>query len=508
MLVLPAPSDCVAAVRANAQALRSAKTPLLDSTLADWRRRTREAVVGCDDRPIIVTGHQPAFIHPGVWAKHIVSMRLAHALGGIALNLVVDNDAPQGTTLAVPTVENSRVVLPAVRYADLPAGLAYEQLARQTPEEVARFDRAIRDAMGDRYGTSQMLAFIEALSDAGNIGDGVDQSVAARRAVEARLGVSVDDRRVSRMWWSPLLLDMLRRAERLSRSYNAALTWYRKKFRVRGHQRPIPDLAVRGTEWELPVWAYRGGEPRRRLFVAPQGGSVRLLADREEIGVFAIGDLRVFDELVSPLAGPRSWRLRPRALTFTIWARLFLADLFIHGIGGAKYDRISDAIIADYYGIRPPEMACVSATLLLDLPRSAATPGTIRSLRRSLRDLEWNPQRSLPSRLRAWPPGSELTEWVDQREQAVRRAMELRDTDPRNRPARRETFLEIRELNRRLAASRANEIADRRAELERAFDDLGQNRTAEGREYFFGLYDRAALEKLLAALPAQREFRV
>ena len=105
MLVLPAPSDCVAAVLANAQALRSAKAPLLDSTLADWRRRTREAVVGSDDRPIIVTGHQPAFIHPGVWAKHIVSMRLAHALGGVALNLVVDNDAPQGTTLAVPTVE-------------------------------------------------------------------------------------------------------------------------------------------------------------------------------------------------------------------------------------------------------------------------------------------------------------------------------------------------------------------------------------------------------------------
>ncbi|MFH1109852.1 MAG: hypothetical protein V1790_11755 [Planctomycetota bacterium] len=499
--MLPAPPECVAAVRANAQALRSVKTPLLDSTLADWRRRTRVAVVGGDDRPIIVTGHQPAFIHPGVWAKHIMSMRLAHALGGIALNLIVDNDAPQGTTLVVPAAEKSRLALRSVRYAALPAGLAYEQLARLTPEEVARFDRAIRDALGDRYGTSQMPMFIEALADGGNIGDGVDQSVAARRAVEARLGVSVDDRRVSRMWWSPLLLDMLRRAERFSRSYNAALAWYRKKFRVRGHQRPIPDLAVRSMEWELPVWAHRRGEPRRRLFVASRGGSVRLLADREAIGVFAMDDLRAFDELISPLAGPRSWRLRPRALTLTIWARLFLADLFIHGIGGAKYDRISDAIIADYYGLAPPEMACVSATLLLDLPRSSATPETVRSLRRSLRDLEWNSHRSLPR-------GSKLTEWVDQREQAVRRGTQLRDTDPQNRPARRETFLEIRDLNRRLAAARSNEVADRRAELSRAFDDLDQNRIAEGREYFFGLYHRAALEKLMAALPAEREFRV
>ena len=179
--------------------------------------------------------------------------------------------------LAVPAVDQSRVVLRSAPYANLPPGLAYEQLARLTPEEVARFDRAIRDAMGERYETSQMPVFIEALGDAGNIGDGVDQSVAARRAVEARLGVSVDDRRVSRMWWSPLLLDMLRQAERFSRSYNRALAWYRKEFRVRGHQRPIPDLAVRGAEWELPVWAYRGGEPRRPREADAQRGRDRVL---------------------------------------------------------------------------------------------------------------------------------------------------------------------------------------------------------------------------------------
>src|SRR3989304_928757 len=89
-LVLPTPCECVAAVEANARALRRATTPLLGSTLGDWRRRTREAIVGNGDRPIIVTGHQPAFIHPGVWAKHIVSVRLADRPGGIALNLVVD----------------------------------------------------------------------------------------------------------------------------------------------------------------------------------------------------------------------------------------------------------------------------------------------------------------------------------------------------------------------------------------------------------------------------------
>jgi len=211
---------------------------------------------------------------------------------------------------------------------------------------------------------------------------------------------------------------------------------------------------------------------------------------------------------------------------------LFLADLFIHGIGGAKYDRISDAIIADYFGIEPPEMACVSATFLLNLPQAngphsgpykcSTTLETIRGLRRSLRDLEWNPHHApppaSPTSKGGGPPGpsdaglttfpSRLRAWIEQRERAVRRAVELREAAPYDRIARRATFLEIRELNRRLSSARSGEVSSRQAELDRALVDLDQNKVAQGREYFFGLYNRAALEKLLAALPATSEFRV
>lgn len=500
VLVLPTPRDYAAAALANARALRVAATPLLNSTLGDWRRRTREAVVGCDNRPIIVTGHQPAFIHPGVWAKHIVSMRLADALDGIAINLIVDSDAPRGAALTIPVVQGSRVELCNVGYAELRPGFSFEQLARRTPDEIAQFEQAVRGAMGDRYETSQMPVFIAGLSRAEETGDGIGQFVAARRAVEATFEVSVDDRRVSRLWWTPLLVDMLRRAERFSRSYNAALRSYRQKFGVRGAQRPIPDLTARGGVWELPVWANRQGEARRRLFVGRAGTQLRLLADREEIGVFAPEDLPAFDHLISPLGGSTEWRLRPRALTLTIWARLFLADLFIHGIGGAKYDRISNAIIADYFEIVPPEMACVSATLHLDLPQTETTPETVRNLRRSLRDMEWNPQRGLSL-------DAGLGSLIEQRALAVRRAAELRCLDPRHRSARRTVFLEIRDLNRRLATARSGELANQRAMLGQALDDLNRNRIALGREYFFGLYDRAALERLLAGLPATSAFR-
>ena len=92
VLVAPDPRACVAALKTNAKALRAARIPILDSTLAVWRRRTREDLIGTDASAVIVIGHQPSFIHPGVWAKHVVAMRLAAAVDGVAMNLVVDSD--------------------------------------------------------------------------------------------------------------------------------------------------------------------------------------------------------------------------------------------------------------------------------------------------------------------------------------------------------------------------------------------------------------------------------
>ena len=69
VLVAPGPPGWIPAARANHKALKNADTPLLQSTLGEWRRRTREAITGSADRLIVVTGHQPAFIHPGVWAN-------------------------------------------------------------------------------------------------------------------------------------------------------------------------------------------------------------------------------------------------------------------------------------------------------------------------------------------------------------------------------------------------------------------------------------------------------
>jgi hypothetical protein len=501
VLVAPEPSAWVGAMRANHEALGGSDARILDSTLGSWRRKTRESIAGADEAYVIVLGHQPAFIHPGVWVKHVVAMRVAAAVDGVAINLVVDNDAPRTTALSIPSAKEGRVTLGAVEFARIPQGCTYEQIPAQDGRQVEPFERRVRDAMGEAFEQSQMPGFFHALAGAPATTDWVDQVVTARRAVEADLGVLVEDRRVSQVWCSPLLIDMLVNAERFATSYNRALAAYRVGNGVRSATRPIPDLEVGEDRCEVAAWAYREMEPRRRLFVSNRGGAVELFADRERIGEIPATHLGGCDCLGLVLEDVGDWRIRPRALTLTIWARLLLADLFIHGIGGAKYDRISDMIMADYYAVGPPHMACASATLHLDLPRKAATVESVRRLRHDLRDLRFNAQRHPPHSPRA----RELTQ---RREEAVREAAALRQNDPRNRRARRAAFDRIREFNTALLAEKSEALESLAARLAGVRDELTEVQIALGREYFFGLYDRGRLEQLLAAVPTERAFRV
>ena len=56
-------------------------------------------------------------------------------------------------------------------------------------------------------------------------------------------------------------------------------------------------------------------------------------------------------------------RLSPRALTLTLFLRLLVVDQFIHGIGGGRYDQVTDRLLASHFGIDPPRFAVATGTL-------------------------------------------------------------------------------------------------------------------------------------------------
>jgi len=90
----------------------------------------------------------------------------------------------------------------------------------------------------------------------------------------------------------------------------------------------------------------------------------------------------------------RGLKIRPKALLLTLYNRLFISDLFIHGLGGAKYDLVTDEIIREFFKVEPSHFLVISCTLYLDFKSS---PGSfdykISTLKKKIRELEFNPER-------------------------------------------------------------------------------------------------------------------
>ena len=62
-------------------------------------------------------------------------------------------------------------------------------------------------------------------------------------------------------------------------------------------------------------------------------------------------------------------------MTTTLFARLLLADMFIHGLGGGKYDELTDSLMRDFYGIEPPSFLVLTGTLRLPFQKTFWSPG-------------------------------------------------------------------------------------------------------------------------------------
>ena len=239
----------------------------------------------------------------------------------------------------------------------------------------------------------------------------------------------------------------------------------------------MPDLAADGDWLEAPFWGWRAGAPRRgRLFARPHSDRIEL-----RIGGESWPDLPTRDPAAAWAERERqSLKIRSRALTNTLYARLLLSDLFMHGIGGGKYDELTDELIRRFYGCEPPQFLILSATRLLPLPAPPVGPDDRRRLAHELRDLHWNPQRHLPQ------GDGEIRE-------LEKRKRDLIAAAPADAAGRRERFLALRavtaELRDRLAG------VERRWQIDLARTDrqLAAQAVMRRRDYAFCLYPEESL---------------
>ena len=436
---------------------------------------------------IVMAGHQPELFHPGVWVKNFVLHGIARRHGCVPVNLVVDNDAVKSVGLHMPLV---RVPLPPVeqsapRITTIPfdrfaPDASYEEHGVQDEALFADFpNRVPRD-----WGFTPMLGefWTTVLQQSQRTKLLGERFAAARREWERRWGCRNVEVPVSRMsqteafaWFACHLVADLPHFHSV---YNECVHAYRQDHGIRSRNHPVPDLAKEGDWFESPFWAWRTGAARRaRLMARRSGNRIELRAGAENLPALPLSmQLSVSNWLAFEQSG---FKIRPRALTNTLFARLFLCDLFIHGIGGGKYDALTDEIMSRFYGIEPPEFMVFSATLLLPLPHYAADADQCRQLAHQGRDLHWNPQRHIPLDSAAAKLVFQKNAWINQM--------------PDARGERRARYQMLRELTEHLR-SYTNEREDRaRRELDRCELEVKANAVLRRRDYPFCLYPKDML---------------
>jgi hypothetical protein len=501
ILIEPPACEWPSLLERNRELQRKASISLAGVPLAEASRSLRREILGLPaDVPFLAAGHQPELAHPGVWAKHVVVRHAAETHHWTAFDLVVDNDTPRSNALVVPVVgPDNDVSVQEVGFWKGPAGVPYEHQPAWTSNDLATIGRQLRERLGDRWADSCLPAYLAGLDSSG---DAVQQHLAGRAAVDTGLNVDLPEHRVSRAFGGPFLADLLINAERFRAAYNESLADYRHRENVREADRPLPDLEREGDRIETALWIYPPRKHRRRLWLEPLDGGFNLYADSERIGGLSASEPR--RDPVAAVAALAPWAIRPRALTLTLWARLLACDLFVHGIGGAKYDRITDEIIRRYYGCEPPAYACVTATLRLPLPRYDVNRDDLLAARQRVRDWRFNPDRYLTD-----PPA----DLVHERRRLIGESDRLREQHATRceqqspRRERREVFLAIRDVNKRLtdcSPEIGRQLADQASQLDR---ELRSNQNAESREYFYALQPPERLLMLAARLREHADAR-
>jgi hypothetical protein len=164
-----------------------------------------------------------------------------------------------------------------------------------------------------------------------------------------------------------------------------------------------------------------------------------------------------------------------------MFARLMLGDLFVHGIGGAKYDELGDEVVRGFFRVEPPGFLTLSMTSWLGLPLDPASSERLRAVDRLLRDLSFNPDRHLEGE-----PTPDILRWVEAKRSAIAGPVETRG----KRLAR---LAAIRRSNEALQPFVREQRERLLAERTRLREGLRRNALARSREYSLVLHSRRRL---------------
>jgi hypothetical protein len=500
--------------RSAAALRRGARTELV-AAARQYTAAYRDVPSPADETPrdIFLAGHQPQMFHPGVWLKNFALGRLAAWHGAVGINLLIDSDVARPTALRVPDGTGEKPEAASIAFDRPEPAVPYEERRVEDAALISSFAERVRPRL-EPLGIEPLLtAYWPMVRERIRVKERLGTAVAqARHQLEAAWGLHTLEIPQSEVCDLPAFqfftAFLLAELPRFLPVYNGAVVEYRCERRIRSAAHPVPDLAVEGDWREAPLWIWTAGDPqRRRLFARHAAGEI-VLSDRHQFEARLPGDnpQAAAERLADLRRG--GVKIRSKALITTLWARLFLGNLFIHGIGGGNYDQVTDRIIERFFRVPPPAFMVLSGTLHLPIHAdSASEPGRVglefpgrhapalnsNIIQKRLRELTYHPEKflntnsagpeieTLTAEKRRWIGTPQTKENAQVRCQAIRRINE--------------------QLQPILAGERELLLATQRVAVAKEEAE----KILRWREYAFCLYPEATLREFLGRLLAEVE---
>ncbi|GJQ30553.1 MAG: hypothetical protein HBSAPP03_24370 [Phycisphaerae bacterium] len=370
------------------------------------------------DRPIVMSGHQSEFWHPGILAKWFAAARLAERAGAAPVWLEVDQDSNTPWRVHYPAAGPARAAFSFLSGPEPPVDTPTGLLPPLRPRDPASAD----PSPGFDFARDGLRAMHRALAAHEDVPTLAAQLAAARDDLLTPFGPlprTVFATALARTVLFAEAVDAMRRdPPACVEAFNRAAAAH-PRARVRA-------LAMTTARVELPLWRVQAGRPREPVFSDELGGI------------------------------PQA-ELAPRALLMTAVVRAGACDLFIHGLGGEMYDLVTEDWMRGWLGWTLAPTAVVSATLHLpfdtgDVPRPEEVAAATWTAHRARHDPGMLGDATGDARKR------ELVAAIDAAESRPERAALFRDLHAVTAGARAIYAAELAELDRRAAELRVRGV--------------------------------------------------
>ncbi|UCG49928.1 MAG: hypothetical protein JSU94_09115 [Phycisphaerales bacterium] len=449
-----------------------------------------------------VTGHQAIWHHCGILAKDFAVQKLARTTGGLALHLVLDHDI-RDTAMVLPPTDRDRGLRferVQIESEQMPVPLEFRPPPPKNTLET--FIQAVTKTTpaslcGQTWPKCDPLQSTD-LSRFANIADFITYCQATLKdALGLGSIVYLPVSNLSRTdAFAAFLCSIILDAEAFAAAYNNAID--KHAAARRGTRRPpIRKLTLdtHGGLIELPFWVVSTDGRRSSLHVrTANAGRVGIGTVSTELANLDPAWLSKNPSRLANTLHKLGHFLRPKAVPLTLFVRLFLADWFVHGLGGATYEPVTDNIIREYYHIEPPAFGVATCTMTLNTRNQPPSPKSpVAQLTRRLRDIRHNPEKYID---RPTLKTAAVASLIGSKRQLVAKA-----TD-RSLPgdARSSAYASLVAVNERLFEY-ARTAADRtERQMALSHKNALSKKVADYREFFFGLFPQQRLAKTAASL--------